>query len=53
VLLAVGIPKELALGAVRFSLGHESTEADIDRVAEVMPGVVEKVRKLAGMLGRA
>jgi cysteine desulfurase len=53
VLLAIGIPKELAAGAVRFSLGHESTEADIDRVGEVMPGIVEKVRKLAGMLGRA
>jgi cysteine desulfurase len=53
VLLAIGMPKDLALGAVRFSLGHETSEADIDRVAEVMPGVVEKVRKLAGMLGRA
>lgn len=53
VLLAIGIARELALGAIRFSLGHESSEADIDRVAEVMPGVVTKVRKLAGMLGRA
>ncbi|HEY8258844.1 MAG TPA: cysteine desulfurase family protein [Gemmatimonadales bacterium] len=53
VLLAIGIPRELALGAIRFSLGHESSEADVDRVAEVMPGVVTKVRKLAGMLGRA
>ena len=31
VLLAIGMPRELALGAVRFSLGHESTEADVDR----------------------
>lgn len=53
VLLAIGMPRELALGAVRFSLGHESTEADVDRAAEVMPGVVAKVRKLAGILGRA
>ncbi len=53
VLLAIGIPKELALGAVRFSLGHDSTEEDIDRVGGVMPGIVQKVRKLAGMLGRA
>jgi len=52
VLLAIGMPRELALGAVRFSLGHESAEADVDRVAEVMPGVVAKVRKLAGILGR-
>ena len=27
--------------------------ADVDRVAEVMPGVVAKVRQLAGALGRA
>ena len=53
VLLAIGMPRDLALGAVRFSLGHESTEADVDRAAEVMPGVVAKVRKLAGILGRA
>jgi cysteine desulfurase len=53
VLLAIGMSRELALGAVRFSLGHESTEEDVERVAAVMPGVVAKVRKLAGMLGRA
>lgn len=53
VLTAMGVPRELALGAIRFSLGHETTPADIDRAAEVFPGVVAKVRKLAGVLGRA
>ncbi len=53
VLVAMGVPRELALGAIRFSLGRESTAADIDRVVEVMPAVVAKVRKLAGVLGRA
>ncbi len=53
VLIAMGVPRELALGAVRFSLGHGSSESDVDRAAEVMPGVVAKVRKLAGVLGRA
>ena len=53
VLLAMGVPRELALGAIRFSLGRESTAADVDRVVEVMPSVVAKVRKLAGVLGRA
>jgi cysteine desulfurase len=52
VLVAMGVPRELALGAIRFSLGRESTAEDIARVAEVMPGVVAKVRKLAGVLGR-
>lgn len=52
VLTAMGVPRELALGAIRFSLGRESTPADVERVAEVMPGVVAKVRRLAGVLGR-
>ena len=53
VLVAMGVPRDLALGAIRFSFGHESTMEDVDRVAEVMPGVVAKVRQLAGLLGRA
>ena len=53
VLVAMGVPRDLALGAIRFSFGHESTAADVDRVVEVMPGVVAKVRQLAGALGRA
>jgi cysteine desulfurase len=52
VLVAMGVPHDLALGAIRFSLGHESTVEDVDRVAEVMPAVVAKVRQLAGVLGR-
>jgi cysteine desulfurase len=52
VLTAMGMPRDLALGAIRFSLGHGSTPADVERVIEVMPAVVTKVRKLAGVLGR-
>jgi cysteine desulfurase len=52
VLVAMGVPRELALGAIRFSFGRESTPADVERVAELMPGVVAKVRRLAGVLGR-
>jgi cysteine sulfinate desulfinase/cysteine desulfurase-like protein len=43
----------MALGAIRFSLGHETTAADIERAGQVFPLVVNKVRKLAGVLGRA
>ncbi|HET7469246.1 MAG TPA: cysteine desulfurase family protein [Gemmatimonadales bacterium] len=53
VLMAMGVARDLALATIRFSLGHESRPADIARVVEVMPGVVGKVRKLAGVLGRA
>jgi cysteine desulfurase len=52
VLVAMGIPRELALGTIRFSLGRESTGADVDRAVEVFPAVVDKVRKLASVLGR-
>jgi cysteine desulfurase len=52
VLVAMGVPRDLALGAIRFSFGRESTPADVERTAEVMPAVVTKVRKLAGVLGR-
>jgi cysteine desulfurase len=52
VLVAMGVPRDLALGAIRFSFGHESTAADVERTAEVMPAVVAKVRKLSGVLGR-
>ena len=52
VLVAMGVPRELALGTIRFSFGRESSMADVERAAEVFPSVVAKVRKLAGVLGR-
>jgi cysteine desulfurase len=52
VLVAMGVPRDLALGTVRFSFGRESTIEDVERAAEVVPAVVAKVRKLAGVLGR-
>jgi cysteine desulfurase len=52
VLVAMGVPRDLAVGTIRFSLGRETTPDDIDRSLEVLPTVVEKVRKLAGVLGR-
>jgi cysteine desulfurase len=52
VLAAMGVPRELAIGAVRFSLGRETTADEVARVADVFPAVVGKVRQLAGVLGR-
>jgi cysteine desulfurase len=49
----MGIPRELAIGALRFSLGRGTTEADVDRASEVFPRVVSRVRSLAGVLARA
>lgn len=53
VLCAMGVPRELALGQLRFSFGHESTVADVERAAAVLPKVVARARKLTGALGRA
>jgi len=47
VLLAIGIPPEIAHGSLRFSLGKYNKEEDVDKVLEVLPVIVEKLRKLS------
>ena len=42
VLLAMGYPPRLARGAVRFSLWAGNTAAEIDRVCELLPGIVRR-----------
>lgn len=44
VLLALGRNAEEAKSALRFSIGRNTTEADIDHVLDVLPKVVERVR---------
>jgi len=46
VLLAMGIPTEIAAGSLRLTTGIDNTDADVDQVLEVLPGVVEKVRSV-------
>lgn len=43
VLRAMGVDPHVAQGQIRFSLGRFSTSADIDRLLEVLPGVIERV----------
>jgi cysteine desulfurase len=52
VLLAMGVDPLLARGSLRFSLGHTSTEADVDAVAEAIGPVVERART-AGLVNLA
>lgn len=47
VLSAMGIPPEKTHGAIRFSLSIETTEAEIDKVIEVTPGIIEKLRAMS------
>jgi cysteine desulfurase len=44
VLTAMGLPADVAGPSVRFSLGLETTDADIDRALEIFPGVIERLR---------
>ncbi|MFH1253051.1 MAG: cysteine desulfurase family protein [Candidatus Uhrbacteria bacterium] len=47
VVLATGRSAEEAHGTIRFTLGHTTTEADIDYVLEVLPPLVEKLRLIS------
>lgn len=47
VILALGMPYEVAHGSIRFSLGHSTTEEDIDYVLETLPPLVEKLRSIS------
>jgi cysteine desulfurase len=48
VLTAMGLRPEDAHASVRFSLGEDTTESDIDYIVEVAPPIVERLRALAG-----
>jgi cysteine desulfurase len=47
VLLATGLPVEISHGSLRLTLGDANTEADVDFVLEVLPGVVKKLRDMS------
>ncbi len=50
VLLAMGVPEDLARGSLRFSLGHTTTAGDIDAAVAALGPVVERARR-AGQTG--
>lgn len=48
VLAAMGIDRMVAQGSLRLSLGHTSTDADVDAALEVIPPAVERLRAHGG-----
>jgi len=46
VLKAMGFPPHRTQNSIRFSLGSATTEAEVDRVVAILPGIVEKLRAL-------
>ncbi len=47
VLRALGLPYSVLHGSIRFSLSRYTTEKEIDRVLEVLPGVINRLRELS------
>ncbi|WP_094604904.1 Cysteine desulfurase IscS [Sporomusa silvacetica DSM 10669] len=47
VLLAIGLPHEIAHGSLRLTLGSATTEEDIDYVLKVLPGIVQRLRDMS------
>ena len=47
VLRAMKVPYTAAHGAIRFSFSRDNTDADVDRVLEVMPPIIEKLRAMS------
>lgn len=48
VLTAMGIDADLAHASLRLTVGKENTDEQIDRVLDVLPGIVSRLRTLAG-----
>lgn len=47
VLLAIGLPHEIAHGSLRLTLSKYTTEAEIDEVIKIVPKVVDYLRKMS------
>ena len=47
VLLAIGLPHEIAHGSLRLTFGDENTEQDIDYIIKKVPEIVERLRSMS------
>ena len=50
VLLAIGLPPQEAYGSLRFTLGKWTVEEDIERVLEILPPIVNKLRAMSPLM---
>ncbi len=51
VLMALGLPHEIAHGSLRMTLGRDNTEAHVSRVLDVLPRIVERLREMSPIYG--
>lgn len=47
VLTALGVPEDLARGSLRLTVGEENSLEDMDRVLDILPGIVSRLRSLS------
>jgi len=52
VLIAMGIPHEVAQGSLLFSFGLENTEEDVDYVLEALPPIVDRLRQMSPLYAK-
>ena len=52
VLLSIGLTHELAHGSVRFSLGKHTTREELDRVVDILPGIIQKLRAMSPLYNK-
>ncbi len=46
----MGVSPELARGSLRLTVGKDTTREQIERVIEVLPGIVTKLRELSPLV---
>ena len=52
VLTAMGVEASCAQGAIRFSLGKDNTEEDVNYVLEALPPIIKKLRDMSPIYNR-
>jgi len=52
VLIAMGLPHEIAQGSLLFTIGMENTEGDIDYVLETLPPIVDRLRQMSPLYSK-
>jgi cysteine desulfurase len=53
VLTAVGVPPEICHGSITFSLGKDTTDADVDYALSVIPSIVKNLREMSPLHQKA
>ncbi|MBQ6818741.1 MAG: cysteine desulfurase NifS [Clostridia bacterium] len=52
VLLAIGLPHEIAHGSLRLSFGEDTTKEDVDAILQALPPIVERLRAMSPLWER-